>query len=333
MHKVTVIIPNYNGIQYLDACLCSLQKQSFQDFSIVLVDNGSTDASLTYVEHHFPSVQCIPLLKNQGFSYAVNIGIQHSDSPYVLLLNTDTILTPDFLAHMVQQMESSEQIFSVGSKMLQAHHPDCIDTTGDFYTICGYAFCRGQGQDAHRFTKSTEIFTACAGAALYRRSAFAQIGLFDTRFFAYLEDVDIGYRARLFGWKNVYCPTAIVYHIGGGTSGHGHTPFKVYHSARNNLFLLKKNMDLLQIIINYPLFIIGFLLKYLYYRKRGLGDSYRKGIKEGLQTLSQIERIPSRHAPEQKIKAWHIQLQLICHTFHYVLQYTSTHLLRAQRKI
>lgn len=89
-------------------------------------------------------------------------------------------------------------------------------------------------------------------------------------------------------------------------------------------------MNLLQIVINSPFFIIGCLLKYLYYKKRGLGDSYRKGMKEGLQTLSQIERIPSRHAPEQKKKAWHIQLQLICHTFQYVLQYIRTHLLRAQ---
>lgn len=331
MHTVTIVIPNYNGISFLKPCLSSLERQTFSDFSILLVDNGSTDASVAYVTEYFPSVTCITLKENMGFSYAVNIGIKHADSPYVFLLNTDTVLTPDALSHMVQQIESSEQIFSVSAKMLQFHDPQRIDTTGDFYTICGYAFCRGQGMQASCYPHSTRIFSACAGAALYRRSIFDQIGLFDERFFAYLEDVDIGYRARLFGWENVYCPDAIIYHVGGGTSGHGYTPFKVYHSARNNLFLLKKNMTLLQFVINVPSFIGGCLLKYIYFRKRGFGAFYQKGIRDGLRMLADIKNIPTTSSMRRK--AWQIQCSLLRHTFTYFFQYLHTHVLHTKGEI
>ena len=325
MPKITIVIPNYNGMRFLEPCLRSVAKQSYTDFCTILVDNGSTDSSISYVQTHFPDVTCIALEKNLGFSYAVNVGIRNSDSPFVLLLNSDTVLHPDFLQHMLRKMEDSDQIFSVGSKMLRADAPEVIDSAGDFYTILGYAFCRGQGQSASLYTRPGEIFSACAGAALYRKSVFEQIGYFDNRFFAYLEDVDMGYRARLFGWKNVFCPEAMVLHVGGGTSGHGYSAFKVYHSARNNLFLLKKNMLPLQLLINAPFLLSGSILKYVYFRRRGLGRDYLKGIKDGILKLRHFDRIPE--SDQANHRAWKIQLSLIFHTLSYIKQYMITHLL------
>lgn len=325
MSEITVIIPNYNGSHFLAQCLPSLMRQSFCDFDILLVDNGSTDDSLMYVREHYPNMSIIPLSENTGFSHAVNVGILRSTSPYVLLLNTDTILHRDFLLHMYYAIRKSASVFSVSSRMLCAGTPSRIDSAGDWYTICGYAVCRGRMRNTSRYLHTTQVFSSCAGAALYRRSVFDEIGLFDDRFFAYLEDVDIGYRARLHGWKNLYCPAASVLHAGSGTSGHGYTPFKVYYSARNNIFLLHKNQTSLQLLVNFPFIFSGTLLKYLYFRKRNLGNAYLSGIKNGLRRMCSFPKVPRTKL--QVIRAWKLELQLFRYTFLYLKDVLITHLL------
>lgn len=323
--KVTIVIPNYNGCHFLKRCLPSLARQSFSDFTTILVDNGSSDSSITYVTEHFPDIQILPQNSNLGFSKAVNIGICAARTPYVLLLNTDTVLHPDFLLHMVRCMESSDDIFSVSSKMIQADHPNRIDSAGDLYTLPGWAVCRGKGLPSSGFCKNKTIFSACAGAALYRRTAFAEIGLFDSNFFAYLEDVDLGYRAQLHGWKNVYCADALVLHTGSGTTGHGYSDFKVYHSARNNIYLLYKNMPASQLLFNLPFFTLGSLLKYYYFKKRGFGHSYRKGIKNGLRSFTSCSK---QHFDRTRFfRAWKLEWQLFKNTFIYFTDYLFRHLL------
>ena len=323
--KVTIIIPNYNGCHFLKRCLPSLARQSFSDFTTILIDNASSDSSISYVTEHFPDIQILPQTSNLGFAEAVNMGICAAKTPYVLLLNTDTVLHPDFLLHMVKCMENSEDIFSVSSKMLQADHPKRIDSAGDLYTLPGWAVCRGKGLPSSGFRKNKAVFSACAGAALYRCSAFEQIGLFDSGFFAYLEDVDLGYRARIYGWKNVYCADALVLHTGSGTTGHGYSDFKVYHSARNNIYLLYKNMPASQLIFNLPFFIIGSLLKYHYFKKRGFGTAYHNGIKEGLRTFHSREKIT--FSKTSFLQAWKLEKELFENTFIYLKDYLLRHLL------
>ena len=317
--KVTIVIPNYNGCHFLKRCLPSLARQSFSDFTTILVDNGSSDTSISYVTEHFPDIQILPQNSNLGFARAVNIGIRASQTPYVLLLNTDTVLHPDFLLHMVKCMESSDDIFSVSSKMLQADHPKYIDSAGDLYTLPGWAVCRGKGLSSSGFRKNKTVFSACAGAALYRRSAFAKIGFFDSDFFAYLEDVDLGYRAQLHGWKNVYCADALVLHTGSGTTGHGYSDFKVYHSARNNIYLLYKNTPASQLLFNLPFFTLGSLLKYHYFKKRGFGSAYRNGIKDGLRTFRARQKFPFDKS--SRLRAWKLEGQLFKNTFVYLRDY------------
>ena len=176
------------------------------------------------------------------------------------------------------------------------------------------------------YTEADEIFTACAGAAIYQRSAFSKIGYFDENHFAYLEDIDVGYRAKIYGYKNTYCPTALVYHVGSGTSGSKYNSFKVKLSARNNIYLNYKNMPILQLILNFfPLFT-GYVVKYAFFIKKGFGKDYKEGIIEGLQTMKAQKKVKFqlRHLTNY-IK---IELELIIHTFAYVKDWTTRKILK-----
>ena len=273
--KVTIVIPNYNGKHFMEPCLNSLFNQTCKDFHILVVDNASSDGSIEYMEQNYPDIELIKLQKNYGFSKAVNIGIQHSETPYVILLNNDTTVDKHYVEEMIKAIEKNPKIFSVSSKMIQMYHPELIDSAGDLYTLLGWGVCRGCGRPVTNYTEYSEVFTACAGAAIYRRSIFDKIGYFDENHFAYLEDIDIGYRARIFGYYNMYCPTALVYHVGSGTSGSKYNSFKVKLAARNNLYLNYKNMPALQLVLNFIPLAIGYFIKYLFFCKIGFGEDYK----------------------------------------------------------
>ena len=273
--KVTIVIPNYNGKHFMEPCLSSLSEQTYKNFHILVVDNASSDGSIEYMEENYPDIELIKLQKNFGFSKAVNIGIQHSRTPYVILLNNDTTVDTRYVEEMVKAIEKSPKIFSVSSKMIQMYHPELIDSAGDLYTLLGWGVCRGCGRPVSNYQKYDEIFTACAGAAIYRHSVFDEIGYFDENHFAYLEDIDIGYRARIYGYYNMYCPTALVYHVGSGTSGSKYNSFKVKLAARNNLYLNYKNMPALQLVLNFIPLAIGYFVKYLFFCKIGFGKDYK----------------------------------------------------------
>ena len=176
--KVTIIIPNYNGCHFMEPCLASLKKQTYKDYQILVVDNASTDGSVEYVKEHYPEIEVIALKKNYGFSKAVNVGIRRSTTPYVILLNNDTTADPYYIEEMVRTIEKSPRIFSVSSKMIQMYHPELIDSAGDLYTLTGWGVCRGVGRPVSNYTETDEVFSACAGAAIYRRQVFQKIGSF-----------------------------------------------------------------------------------------------------------------------------------------------------------
>lgn len=292
--KVTVIIPNYNGKHFMEPCLKSLENQTFRDFKLLVVDNHSTDGSIEYMNSHYPEVELIALEENYGFSSAVNVGIKHADTPYVILLNNDTTVDPHYIEEMVNAIEQSSDIFSVSSKMIQMYHPELIDSAGDLYMITGWGICRGANRSVSNYQKTDEIFSACAGAAIYRKSAFRRIGYFDESHFAYLEDIDVGYRAKIFGYKNMYCPTALVCHVGSGTSGSKYNTFKVKLSARNSIWLNYKNMPLPQLIFNFLPLAMGYFIKYLFFCKMGFGDDYKNGLREGWQKRRSCKKVPFR---------------------------------------
>lgn len=324
--KITIIIPNYNGKRFLEPCLESLAKQSCTDFEILVVDNHSADGSIGYIKEHCPDIKLISLDKNYGFSAAVNAGIRHSRTPYVLLLNNDTTVEPDFVEELLKAIESSSRIFSVSSKMLQMHHPDLIDGAGDLYTLLGWAVARGAGRPAENYTRPEEVFSACAGAAIYRRSAFCRIGYFDEAHFAYLEDIDIGYRAKIYGYRNRYCPTAVVRHVGSGTSGSKYNSFKVKTSARNSIWLIYKNMPLPQLIFNSVPLLAGYFIKGLFFCKIGFGKDYIQGLLEGIRGLKKCRKV--RFRPRHLLSYIKIELELIKYTFLYAQDWTKRKVLK-----
>jgi GT2 family glycosyltransferase len=319
--KATVIIPNYNGKHFLEPCLNSLSNQTKDHFEIIVVDDGSTDGSQEYIKEHFPLITLIALETNYGFSRAVNEGIKASITPYVILLNNDTTVHSDFVERMVRSIERSPKIFSVSAMMLQMDNRELIDSAGDLYTLIGWAVNRGSGRPQKYYRKRCRIFSACGGAAIYRRQIFNEIGFFDESFFAYLEDVDIGYRAKIFGYRNYYEPKAVVYHAGSGTSGSMHNPFKVKLTARNSIWVNYKNMPLIQLIINLLPLLIGYLVKILFFVKRGFAKEYLEGLKEGIITLKQCKKTPT------KLKYFSnylkIEGELIVNTFVYAIAWVK----------
>ena len=282
MAKTTVVIPNYNGIKYIDGCLRSLYKGSVHP-EIILVDNGSTDGSLSLVKEKYPLVKVIEFAENTGFSKAVNAGIRMARTEYVLLLNNDTVSGQEMTACLEKAMDDDPGIFSAGAKMISLHDRNKLDGAGDFYCALGWAYARGKDKPVDSYDKEGRIFSACAGAAIYRRGLFDKIGYFDENHFAYLEDIDRGYRANIYGYPNKYAPEAEVFHAGSAVSGSRHNEFKVKLSARNSIYLIYKNMPFLQIIINFPLLLAGYLIKFLFFSLKGMGGAYGKGLLEGIK--------------------------------------------------
>ena len=275
----TIVIPNYNGIKYIENCLRALEGEPAH---IIVVDNGSTDGSREIVQDKFPQVELICLEKNYGFCRAVNVGIAESKTTYVILLNNDTEIQPGFVRALEQPLERHPEVFSGSAQMRCMHDPKLIDDAGDYYCALGWAFAYGKDKPVGDYRHKRRIFAACGGAAVYRRKVFDEIGYMDENHFAYLEDIDLGYRARIHGYNNLYIPRAIVCHAGSGASGSRYNEFKVALTSRNSVYLIYKNMPPAQIVLNLPVLIAGFAVKAVFFARKGLGMTYLKGLCKGV---------------------------------------------------
>jgi GT2 family glycosyltransferase len=255
------------------------------------VDNGSSDGSIEHVKANYPDVKLIALKENTGFCHAVNVGIKNADTDYVILLNNDTTVHHGFTRSLTSAIEQDERIFSVAAKMLNMENPEIIDDAGNFYNALGWAYARGKGKNNARYLNETDIFASCAGAAIYRRSYLEELGYFDEAHFAYLEDIDIGYAARLRGYKNRFCPEAEVVHAGSAASGSRYNDFKTDLTSRNSIYIIFKNMPILQIIFNLPFLLLGFFIKFLFFCRKGMGLRYLRGLGQGFKlSFSEVGR-------------------------------------------
>ena len=315
--KVSVVTPNYNGKDFLYAYFESLIKNSNEIGEVIIVDNGSNDGSQEFIRNYrekvdFPIV-LIENSQNLGFAEAVNQGISKARYDYIFSLNNDTVVEKSAILELLNLLNTDGRIFSVSSKMVQFNNPELIDDAGDDYTLLAYTKKRGNNQNLNKFIEVSEVFSSCAGAALYRKDLLEELGGFDSEFFAYMEDVDLGYRARINGYKNLFCPNAIVYHIGSATTGSQYNEFKVRLAARNNVWVVYKNLPTPQKIVNILFLFLGFLIKYLFFLKKGFGPIYLEGLKEGLKTRNKIKKV------EFKSKNWKnyfkIEYELIKNTF------------------
>ena len=287
---VTVVIPNYNGGKYIEQCLRSVYEGS-EVPHVIVVDNGSEDGSADLVAEEFPEVTLLKLSRNTGFCHAVNAGIRLTRTDYCFLLNNDTEIDRDCVRNLRAAIGRSEKIFAVQAKMVSLQDPGVLDDAGDFTCALGWSMARGKGQPADRYPKPGKIFAACAGAALYRMSVFDEIGLFDERHFAYLEDVDLCWRAQIFGYRSMYEPSAVVRHAGSASTGSRWNEFKEVMTAGNNRYLLWKNMPVLQYGFNWPLTKLGVSVKRRFFREKGLGEAYENGLARGEYLIERAKYI------------------------------------------
>jgi len=241
--RVTVVVPNWNGERFLEICLSSLRLQTFRNFETLLVDNGSSDGSVGFVEENFPEVRVIRLPENRGFSAAVNAGIMVSEANLVALLNNDTEVDPGWLEALVRAAAEHPEAGFFASKLVDFRDRRLLDGAGDALRKSGLPYRLGHGErDRGQFEREAFVFSACAAAALYRRSVFEEIGLFDEDFFSNCEDGDLSFRAQLVGYRCLYVPDAVVYHMGSASTGGKRSYTTTRLGTQNGMNLLVKNL-------------------------------------------------------------------------------------------
>ncbi|MBD3244643.1 MAG: glycosyltransferase [Candidatus Moranbacteria bacterium] len=272
--KAAIIIANYNKRELLKKCLISLKNQTFQDFEVFVVDNGSRDSSVSYVKKKFPKVNLKALSKNTGFAKANNIGIKKAlekdqfknQLKYILPLNNDIELDPRYLEEMIKAAESYKaknvKLGVLAAKLYFWENPRLLNTTGTVIQRDGSGMERGfKNLDKGQFDKKSDTFGSCAAAALYTKKMLLDTkfkdpkgfdNFFDNDFFAYYEDLDLNYRSRLKGYEAFFVPKAIGYHLHSAT-GVSFSPFKSFHVHRNQYYVLIKNFPL-------PFLLLGFAI-------------------------------------------------------------------------
>jgi GT2 family glycosyltransferase len=240
--QVSVIIVNRNGSELLDDCLGSLTQQTYRDFELIFVDNGSTDDSLDKVRRLMPAARIVASAVNLGFAAGNNAGIRQASGKYIVLLNNDTRAEPQFLEELLAVADRDPGTGMVAPKILNFFQPDQIDSVGGLL-LCpdGIGQGRGRGEcDVGQFDDLDEILIPSGCAALYRRDMLDEIGLFDERFFLYCEDSDLGLRSRWAGWRARSAPRAVVYHKYSASTS-AYSPLKLFYVERNHFLLALRN--------------------------------------------------------------------------------------------
>ena len=248
--KVSVIIVNYNGKTLLEKCLESLVKVNYENFEIILVDNNSTDGSIELVTKNYPSIILLKLNSNKGFAEPNNIGAKIANGKYLLFLNNDTIVTPSFISEMVQVIENDKKIAICQSLLLK---PDeSVDSSGDFIDHLGVVYNSTKKTDEIR-----EISSARGASMLIRKNIFDILEGFDEKFYVSFEDVDLGWRTWMIGYKVILTPKSVVYHVGGQTIK-SKKPEIAFHGFKNQLAMKITNFEPPIAIRNTLLFFIRY---------------------------------------------------------------------------
>lgn len=248
--KVSVIIVNYNGKELLEKCLESLFKVDYDNFEVIIVDNNSTDDSIDFLTKNYPSVIILKLDSNKGFAEPNNAAAKIANGDYLLFLNNDTIVTPNFISEMIKVIKNDKKIAICQSLLLKSD--SSIDSSGDFIDELGICF-----NSKSTTTKIQKIFSARGASMLIEKKIFDLIGGFDEKFFATFEDVDLGWRSWILGYSSVIVPKSIVYHVGGQTVN----IFKneiAFHGFKNQLAMKITNFESRLILKK----LIQFFLKY-----------------------------------------------------------------------
>jgi hypothetical protein len=292
---VSVIIPNLNGEKLLKICLDSIVRQTFKDFEVIVIDNGSVDDSVAFLRRNYRNTKIIEFEVNEGFAAAVNAGIKESDAEYLCLLNNDLEADSNFLEEMVRALRERGDVDFCAAKMLKYDDRNVLDGAGDGVFRAGAGYRIGTSEaDTGEYDERRIVFGACAGAAVYRRSFFERVGYFDEDFFAYLEDVDLNLRANLLGLKCLYVPTAKVFHMGSATTGGAINSFTVRLTTKNVLNVVVKNYAAQTFFKSLPVILLFHLFWFLGVIRGKQAAAYLNGIRGALEDFPKMWRKRSR---------------------------------------
>jgi GT2 family glycosyltransferase len=262
----SIIIVNYNGINHLKECLSSINNLTYKNFEVILVDNNSHDNSLKFVRENFKNVKIIELNSNYGFSIGNNMGVLEAKGKFFALLNFDTYVDKSWLTELIKVAQSSDEIGIVASKIYKYSNKNIVDFAGSRCDKYGKSHHIGFNKKDHKlFNISREIFYACGAALLIKREIFEKIGLFDPFYFAYYEDLDLGWRTWTTGYRVIIAPKSIIYHKSGEVMKKQDARRK-YFGERNLLRTLLKNYQISSLFKVLPIYYgkrIGIMLKYL----------------------------------------------------------------------
>lgn len=290
--NVSVVIVNWNGELFLEKCLIALLAQTVKPNEIILVDNASTDCSLEILRN-FPTVRLLAMDQNTGFARGNNLAIEvvSTESKWIALLNPDAFAEPRWLEELLVAAERNPSFDVFGSKLVNATEPSLLDGTGDAYHVSGLVWRRGHGTPVLSNTgDEQELFSPCAAAALYRRSVLQNAGGFDEDYYCYVEDVDVGFRLRLAGYRCLYVPQSVAQHVGSGTTGGQHSDFAVYHGHRNLVWTFVKDMPGILFWLFLPLHVLLNLVSIIWFVLRGQGRVILRAKRDAIRGLPKMWR-------------------------------------------
>lgn len=303
VHKLSLVIISWNSSMHLPRCLDTLVAQTLRDFEVIVVDNGSTDGTLDELGRYASNLELRVerLSKNVGFAAANNIGARLARRQWLVLLNADAFPEPDWLEKLLEAAESNPEYASFSSRQLRETDPGILDGAGDAYHVSGLAWRHHLGYPAKAYgLESQEVFSPCAAAAMYKREAFLEVGGFDEDFFSYFEDVDLGFRLRLAGYRSLYIPSAVVHHVGSATFGE-RSEQAFYHVQRNLVWTYMKNMPSGLFWLYLPAHLLANLIYLVWYSFQPPGKAIWRGKLDALRGLGRM--LPKRKEIQSKRRA------------------------------
>lgn len=298
--EVTIILVTWNAGDHLNRCLSALSKQTWMQFEIIVIDNGSIDGSLAPLSSwDFVPLTIRQLKTNLGFAVANNIGAHLASGKWIVLLNADAYPEPDWLERLIGAAEQNPEFNFFSSRQIQYNAPHLLDGAGDEYHVSGLAWRRYYNHAQKEYgLKQEEVFGACAAAAMYRREDFLKVGGFDEDYFSYFEDVDLSFRLRLAGGRCLYVPDAIVHHVGSASTGKL-SDFVVYYGHRNLVWAFFKDMPGSLFWLYLPLHLamnLFFLFSFIF---KGKG---RAILKAKLDAMRGIPSVMKKRKDVQKLR-------------------------------
>ena len=323
MKTVAIVIPSLHRPDLTARCIESIQRQTVpaELWKIVVVENDARSSSILPDPLPLNTVR-IELPKNEGTTNSINRGMAAIPSPYVLLLNNDVELAPDYLEKLLAALESDESLGFVVGKLLRADDHTVLDGAGDAMLLAGAAYRLGHlDPDEGQYDKRMPLLSACGAAVLYRSKAFLLSGALDSDFFAYVDDLDLALRVNLLGYSGAYVPAAVAYHVGSATLGHAMHPRVIEYITRNQYFVLTKDYPAAIYRRLFPRILFYQALWFLQGIKHGGLRSYLRGLRGGIRlrkrmkqkhremmskrTLSDDQLLERMKMSERQVYDWH----------------------------